>query len=56
MSFTMVEPAPARLSRRELAVPGIRPHLFDKAASSPADVVFLGLAEIGRARRIVAAG
>ena len=43
MSFTMVEQAPARLNRSELAVPGIQPHLFEKAARSPADVVFLDL-------------
>ena len=43
MSFTMVEQAPARLNRSELAVPGIQPHLFEKAARSAADVVFLDL-------------
>jgi malyl-CoA/(S)-citramalyl-CoA lyase len=43
MSFTVVEQAPARLNRSELAVPGSRPELFEKAASSPADVVFLDL-------------
>lgn len=43
MSFTTVEPAPARLNRSELAVPGSRPELFEKAAKSAADVVFLDL-------------
>lgn len=43
MSFTIVEPAPARLNRSELAVPGSRPELFEKAAAGPADVVFLDL-------------
>jgi citrate lyase beta subunit len=32
-----------RLQRSELAVPGSRPELFDKAASGPADYVFLDL-------------
>src|SRR3546814_17196203 len=43
MSFTIVEPAPARLNRSELAVPGSNPKLFKKAAESAADVVFLDL-------------
>lgn len=43
MSFTIVEPAPARLNRSELAVPGSQPQLFEKAAKSAADVVFLDL-------------
>jgi len=43
MSFTIVEPAPARMNRSELAVPGSRPELFEKAAKSAADVVFLDL-------------
>ena len=43
MSFTIVEPAPARLNRSELAVPGSRPELFEKAAAGPADVIFLDL-------------
>ena len=43
MSFTIVEPAPARLNRSELAVPGSRPELFEKAARGDADVVFLDL-------------
>ena len=41
MSFTIVEQAPARLNRSELAVPGSSPALFEKAAASAADVVFL---------------
>ncbi len=32
-----------RLHRSELAVPGIQPRFFDKAAASPADAVFLDL-------------
>jgi malyl-CoA/(S)-citramalyl-CoA lyase len=43
MSFHTVEQAPARLNRSELAVPGSQPQLFEKAAKSPADVVFLDL-------------
>src|ERR671936_208871 len=43
MSFKIVEQAPARLNRSELAVPGSQPQLFEKAAKSPADVVFLDL-------------
>jgi malyl-CoA/(S)-citramalyl-CoA lyase len=43
MSFTIIEPAPARLNRSELAVPGSNPKLFEKAAASAADVVFLDL-------------
>lgn len=43
MSFTIVEQAQARLNRSELAVPGSNPKLFDKAAASDADVIFLDL-------------
>jgi malyl-CoA/(S)-citramalyl-CoA lyase len=43
MSFTTVEPAPPRLNRSELAVPGSSPQFFEKAARSGADVVFLDL-------------
>ena len=43
MSFTIIEPAPARLNRSELAVPGSRPELFVKAAKSDVDVLFLDL-------------
>ncbi len=43
MSFHIVEQATARLNRSELAVPGSRPELFEKAAKSEADVVFLDL-------------
>src|SRR5512147_3252875 len=43
MSFKIIEQAPARLNRSELAVPGSQPQLFEKAASSAADVVFLDL-------------
>jgi malyl-CoA/(S)-citramalyl-CoA lyase len=43
MSFTIVEQAPARLNRSELAVPGSRPELFEKAAKSSVDVLFLDL-------------
>jgi malyl-CoA/(S)-citramalyl-CoA lyase len=43
MSFTIVEQAQARLNRSELAVPGSNPVLFEKAAASAADVVFLDL-------------
>src|SRR3984957_9516093 len=41
MSFTSIEPATSRLQRSELAVPGSNTSLFEKAAKSAADVVFL---------------
>ena len=41
MSFTSIEPAQSRLHRSELAVPGSSPALFEKAAKSAADIVFL---------------
>jgi malyl-CoA/(S)-citramalyl-CoA lyase len=43
VSFLIVEQARARLNRSELAVPGSQPQLFEKAAKSAADVVFLDL-------------
>lgn len=43
MSFSTIQQAPARLNRSELAVPGSQPQLFEKAAQSQADVVFLDL-------------
>src|SRR5246127_3664942 len=43
MSFTIVEQEPARLNRSELAVPGSQSQLFQEAAKSAADVVFLDL-------------
>ncbi len=43
MSFTIIDAAPARLNRSELAVPGSRTELFAKAAAGDADVVFLDL-------------
>lgn len=43
MSFYTIQQAPARLNRSELAVPGSQPQLFEKAAQSQADVVFLDL-------------
>ena len=43
MSFHIVEPAQARLNRSELAVPGSNPALFEKAANSDVDVIFLDL-------------
>ena len=43
MSFTIIEPCPARLNRSELAVPGSNTKFIEKAASSNADVVFLDL-------------
>ena len=41
MSFTIIEQARPRLHRSELAVPGSNPGLFEKAARSAADIVFL---------------
>ncbi len=43
MSFTVPEPARARLNRSELAVPGSNLKFLDRALESPADVVFLDL-------------
>ncbi len=43
MSFTIATPAPPRLNRSELAVPGSSPKFFAKAAQGEADVVFLDL-------------
>lgn len=43
MSFTVVDSAPARLNRSELAVPGSQPRFFEKAAQGAADIVFLDL-------------
>jgi len=43
MSFTVVEQATPRLNRSELAVPGSRTELFEKAAASKVDMVFLDL-------------
>jgi malyl-CoA/(S)-citramalyl-CoA lyase len=41
MSATLIEQAPPRLQRSELAVPGTQPEFFEKAAQSAADVIFL---------------
>jgi len=41
MSFTTIEQATPRLHRSELAVPGSNPVMFEKAARSAADVIFL---------------
>jgi malyl-CoA/(S)-citramalyl-CoA lyase len=43
MSFTIIEQATPRLHRSELAVPGSNPAIFEKAAKSAADIVFLDL-------------
>src|SRR5437870_8608643 len=43
MSFTLIDQAPPRLNRSELAVPGSSPKFFDKSAKGDADVVFLDL-------------
>jgi malyl-CoA/(S)-citramalyl-CoA lyase len=43
MSFKVVEQVTPRLNRSELAVPGSRTELFEKAAKGPVDVVFLDL-------------
>ena len=43
MSFFSIEQAPARLNRSELAVPGSQPQMFERAAQSEADIVFLDL-------------
>jgi citrate lyase subunit beta/citryl-CoA lyase len=62
MSLTHYEPAPPRLQRSELAVPGSQPALFPKALAGDADCVFLDLedavapADKEPARRNVVAG
>ena len=43
MSFHTIKQAPARLNRSELAVPGSQTQLFEKAAKSEVDVIFLDL-------------
>ncbi|MDE0003961.1 MAG: CoA ester lyase [Rhodospirillaceae bacterium] len=43
MSHTRYEPRVTRVQRSELAVPGSHPGMFEKAASSNADYVFLDL-------------
>jgi malyl-CoA/(S)-citramalyl-CoA lyase len=43
MSVHLVKQARPRLHRSELAVPGSQPKLFEKAAASDADVIFLDL-------------
>ena len=43
MSFQTINSATARLNRSELAVPGNRPEVFEKAARSNADILFLDL-------------
>src|ERR1700744_1363340 len=47
MSFTVIEQATARLHRSELAVPGSNPALFEKAAKSAADIIFLDCEDAG---------
>ncbi len=41
MSFTLIDQATARAHRSELAVPGSNPAMFEKAARSAADIIFL---------------
>ena len=43
MSFHPIEQAPGRLNRSELAIPGSQPQMFEKAAKSDVDVIFLDL-------------
>ena len=43
MSFKIIDQAKPRLNRSELAVPGSNPSLFEKAAKSNVDVIFLDL-------------
>ena len=43
MSFHIVDQARPRLNRSELAVPGSNPKMFEKAAASNVDVIFLDL-------------
>ncbi len=62
MSFTQPEPVQARLTRSELVVPGATPALFEKAARSNADAIFLDLEDAvapddkaGARRNVIAA-
>jgi len=41
VSFTIIESSTPRLHRSELAVPGSNPGMFEKAARSAADIIFL---------------
>jgi len=43
MSFQSIEPGTVRLNRSELAVPGSQVEMFEKAAKSAVDIVFLDL-------------
>lgn len=43
MSFKSPREVPARLNRSQLSVPGIQTRMFEKAAKSNADVIFLDL-------------
>ncbi|MEE9333641.1 MAG: CoA ester lyase [Granulosicoccaceae bacterium] len=43
MSFKLIEQATPRLNRSELAVPGSQTAMFEKAAASEADVIFLDM-------------
>src|SRR5579884_3555664 len=62
MSFTIIEQATPRLHRSELAVPGSNPGIFEKAAKSAADIIFLDLEDAvapddkEQARRNIVAG
>jgi len=62
MSFTIIEQATPRLHRSELAVPGSNPTLFEKAAQSAADIIFLDVEDAvapddkERARKNIIAG
>ena len=51
MSHTQATPAPTRLQRSELAVPGSNPALFEKALNSEVDYVFLDLEDAVAPRR-----
>jgi malyl-CoA/(S)-citramalyl-CoA lyase len=56
MSFTIVDQATPRLHRSELAVPGSNPALFEKAAKSNADVIFLDCEDKERAMKNIIQG
>src|ERR1043166_809459 len=43
MSFTTVTPCAPRVNRSELSVPGSSVKMFEKAAASDADIIFLDL-------------
>lgn len=57
MSFSTIRQAPAQLNGSDIAIPGSRPRMFEKAVKSSADVVVVDLEAAAKtnAARIAAA-